>query len=122
MNDDYLGRPARYGYHQRVARAPTLYFDGVIKYDFDGGRSLFHGYGEGCVGAETVFVPRPNPRGEDDGFVMTFVTDARTGGSELVIIDALEFDAPPVARVKMPRRVPFGFHAHWVPGAGIPRP
>jgi carotenoid cleavage dioxygenase-like enzyme len=122
MNDDYLGRAARYGYHQRVAQAPTLYFDGVVKYDFQRGESLFHGYGEGRVGAETVFVPRTNPAGEDDGFVVTFVADARTGASELVVIDALDFDGAPVARVKMPRRVPFGFHAHWVPGVGIPRP
>ena len=27
-----------------------------------------------------------------------------------------DITAGPVARVKMPRRVPFGFHGNWMPG------
>mgnify|MGYP001418654134 CR=1 FL=1 len=121
MNDEHLGRKARYAYHQRLAQAPTLCFDGVIKYDLEANRSVAHAYGEGRVGAETVFVPRPGGVDEDDGWIVTFVIDATSGASELVVIDARDFTRPPIAKVQLPRRVPFGFHAHWVPGSGVPR-
>ena len=49
------------------------------------------------------------------GYVITFVHDAATEVSECVIIDAQDFEAPPVARIIIPRRVPFGFHSAWVP-------
>ncbi len=31
-----------------------------------------------------------------------------------VIIDAANFDKPPVARIQIPARVPFGFHGSWI--------
>jgi carotenoid cleavage dioxygenase len=42
------------------------------------------------------------------------VWDAVAKHSELVVIDAQNFTAEPVARVLMPQRVPFGFHAAWI--------
>jgi len=35
-------------------------------------------------------------------------------GSDLVILDASDFTASPVATVALPQRVPFGFHGSWV--------
>ncbi|MFP6639260.1 MAG: carotenoid oxygenase family protein, partial [Myxococcota bacterium] len=40
-----------------------------------------------------------------------------TARSELVVMDASNFQAPPIARVKLPQRVPFGFHGSWVPNS-----
>ncbi|WP_336884935.1 carotenoid oxygenase family protein [Nostoc punctiforme] len=34
--------------------------------------------------------------------------------SELLIIEAQNFISEPVARVIMPGRVPYGFHATWI--------
>jgi carotenoid cleavage dioxygenase len=119
MNDQWLGRKSRYGYHQRLAPEETLLFDGVIKYDYEGNPKNTHDYGDGCVGGETVFVPRPGAQAEDDGWVTTFVTNRRDSECELRIIDAKSMETQ--VWVLMPRRVPFGFHADWVPGRGIPR-
>jgi carotenoid cleavage dioxygenase len=47
--------------------------------------------------------------------VLTLVYDRGRNASELAILDASRFDAPPVAMVKLPQRVPFGFHGNWVP-------
>ena len=43
--------------------------------------------------------------------------DAGRDGSDLVILDASDFTASPVATVALPQRVPFGFHGSWVPDA-----
>jgi carotenoid cleavage dioxygenase len=56
-------------------------------------------------------------RDEDDGYVVTFVADAAASNcGEVIIIDAKNFAAGPVARVQIPQRVPVGFHSTWVPG------
>ena len=61
-------------------------------------------------------MPRPGARAEDDGWLVTYVHDDGTGASEMVVIEAQDFGAPPVARVQIPARVPYGFHGAWVPG------
>lgn len=88
--------------------------DAVVKYDLATGRSIHHPFGRGRTGGEGVFVPRLQARSEDDGYVMTFVYDDREGTSELVILDAQNFDAAPVARVLLPQRLPYGFHGAWI--------
>ena len=51
----------------------------------------------------------------ENGWVMSIVYDASADSSDLVILDAQDFGAAPVASVRLPQRVPFGFHGNWVP-------
>ena len=37
------------------------------------------------------------------------------------IVNCREFDAGPVARIAIPQRVPYGFHAVWWPGSVLER-
>jgi carotenoid cleavage dioxygenase len=115
MDNRLLGRRSRYSYNQRIAPGPTVLFDGVIKYDTDTGRSWLHRYPAGRFGGETVFAPRLGSRAEDDGYLLTFVVDEATGESELYVIDAAHVSEEPVARVRIPQRVPTGYHAWWIP-------
>ena len=48
--------------------------------------------------------------------MLAFVYDAAHDGSDLVVVDAADFTAPPVATVRFPRRVAHGFHGCWLPG------
>jgi agmatinase len=41
------------------------------------------------------------------------------GPLALLILDAHDFGADPVATVKLPRRVPAGFHGNWIPDSAI---
>jgi carotenoid cleavage dioxygenase len=50
---------------------------------------------------------------------MTIVHDTATEQSRLVIIDARDFSAPPVATVYLPQRVPYGAHGSWVPSTVV---
>ena len=54
--------------------------------------------------------------GRTNGWPLTYVHDEGEGASELVVIEARDFGAPPVARVRIPARVPYGFHGAWIPG------
>lgn len=53
--------------------------------------------------------------GEGEGWLLTFVHDHINDTSDLVILDALDIGRGPVAEIRMPRRVPHGFHATWIP-------
>jgi carotenoid cleavage dioxygenase-like enzyme len=112
VNDKVVGRKMRYGYTVSLMTGPN----GLLKYDYERGRSELHVHGEKRMGGEGVFVARPNATAEDDGWVMTYIHDEGTNKSELTVIEAQDFTAPPVARVQIPVRVPYGFHGAWIPG------
>ncbi len=114
INDLFAGYPTRYVYSARFDGARGAMFDALLKYDHHGGTTQVHAFGPGRFGGEGVFAPARGGTAEDDGYVVAFVWDENSGESECVVIDARRFDAPPVARVKVPYRVPFGFHAGWV--------
>jgi carotenoid cleavage dioxygenase-like enzyme len=50
---------------------------------------------------------------------MSFVYDRARDASELVVLDARDVGAGPLARVALPQRVPYGFHAAWVPARAV---
>lgn len=121
MNDGYKTQSSRYSYNPRIAREPALLFDGLIKYDHQRGTSQAISYGPGCFGGEVSFAPRPEATAEDDGYLITFVVDARDGKSEVWVIDAAEFDAGPIVRLRVPQRVPIGYHTCWVSADALAR-
>lgn len=113
------GEKARFSYSPRLARCPTLLFEGLLKYDLERGTSIYRGFGPGQFGSEAAFVPRKGATDEDDGWLITFVCDGRDDTSSALVLSAK--DLSPVARVRLRRRVPVGFHATWVPGDRIGR-
>jgi len=52
---------------------------------------------------------------EDDGYVAAFVYDPQRASSSFVLLDAHRLDAPLVAEIRMPQRVPQGLHGNWMP-------
>jgi len=87
----------------------------LVKYDLETGRSEAHEFGPGRVPSEGVFAPASIGSGEDEGWVMTYVYDQRENASDFVVLDAARLSAPPVATVRLPQRVPYGFHGSWIP-------
>ena len=78
-------------------------------------RCTEHQLGDGVRGAEPVFAPASPDAGEDEGWIISLSHDTTSDQSRLLIIDAQDFSAPPVATVHLPRRVPYGAHGSWVP-------
>lgn len=116
IDDRRAGRRQRYLYNS-IARGWDFNFDfhGVVKYDLESGRAEQFVHGDTAVSGEHVFVPNPEGTDEDDGWLLSMVTDRASEKSALAVLDAREPSAGPVARVHIPRRVPLGFHANWFP-------
>ncbi|CAI6006825.1 unnamed protein product [Closterium sp. NIES-64] len=52
---------------------------------------------------------------EDDGWVLAHVWDEEEMRSEVIVLDAMNLDKQPLARVILPKRVPYGFHGTFLP-------
>lgn len=120
VHDRVTGLKHRYGYLAGTGATDGANALGatLIKYDLETGQSWTHDLGKGRQAGEPVLAASTAPNSaEDDGWIMTFVYDQATDRSELLIADASHFDAPPVAKIKLPTRVPFGFHGSWLPDA-----
>jgi carotenoid cleavage dioxygenase len=120
INLGRIGRRSRYAYNMHISPESTLLFDGLMKYDLDRGNSETHWFGNGRWGSEAPFAPRPEAHAEDDGYLVSYVYDEAERRSEVEVLDAAEIAAGPVCRIKLPVRVPIGFHATWVPAERLP--
>ena len=117
--DSKQGHDFRYGYSLGItgAGSDTSGMGGaVFKYDLANGASKeVHAFPAGHEPGESVFVPAENATSEDDGYLMTYVWKPETDTSYLVILDASNVKADPIAEIHIPRRVVSGFHSSWVP-------
>jgi carotenoid cleavage dioxygenase len=50
---------------------------------------------------------------EDDGYLVSFITDMGEDRSECVVVDAKDVAAGPVCRILLPHRISSGTHACW---------
>jgi carotenoid cleavage dioxygenase-like enzyme len=90
----------------------------LIRYDLQRDTAVEHRFdAAGAAGApgEAVFAPAVGRPDELAGWYLTYVYNSVTDSSDLVVIDASDFEGEPVARIRMPRRVPHGFHGNWIP-------
>ena len=72
-------------------------------------------YGPGVLPEEHVFVPRPFPRGEDDGWLLGPFLDYERGASGLAVFDARHIADGPLARAWLDYPLPLAFHGHFSP-------
>ena len=114
VNETVLGSQHRFGYTVQTDTADRFDGSALTKHDFDRGTLEDHTFGPARAPSEFIFVPAPEATSEDDGWLMGFVYDGTTDRSDLVILDAHDIAATPVATVHLPTRVPFGFHGNWV--------
>lgn len=112
IDDRLAGLPARY--------AVSVGDHKLVRYDLTTGAAEEHPFGTADAPGgpgEAVFVPAASgPADERNGWYLAYVYDAGRDGSDLVILDAADFTAPPVAKIAMPQRVPYGFHGNWIEG------
>lgn len=109
-----LGSRHRYGY--TVATEGKRPYDDtrVLKHDFATGTRQVHDFGPGRHPGEMVFVPDPERGSEEDGGWLVGYVHDDGGTASLAVLDAQEMSVR--AEVRIPRRVPYGFHGAWIEG------
>ncbi|MGE2715791.1 carotenoid oxygenase family protein [Mycolicibacterium litorale] len=112
IDDRLAGLAARY--------AVSVGDQRLVRYDLATGAAVEHVFGAADAPGgpgEAVFVPAGSgPADELNGWYLAYVYDPQRDGSDLVILDAADFGAPPVAKIALPQRVPYGFHGNWIEG------
>ena len=115
IDDRRATRRNRYSYTLQLEEPPGNETIGMVKRDLNSGRTEIRKYLDGQHPSEPVFVSRADGVGEDDGWLMTYITDLTVGTTDFVIYHAQAPTSDPVAVVKLPVRVPTAFHGSWLP-------
>ena len=89
---------------------PSGPYDSVLKVDNGSGAVQAHPLGHDSYVGEPLFVPRSPDAAEDDGWLLAVVYSAADHRSRLVVLDARDLNAPPVATAHLDHHLPLGFH------------
>ncbi|KOG57551.1 dioxygenase [Streptomyces virginiae] len=117
LNEEYLGAENRYQYAISFPDENGLGGYGVVKYDRTTGARRVHRVGDARLPSEAVFVAAADATGEDDGYLLTVVSDLKQDASQLLVLDASDLER--VATVHLPHRVGAGLHGSWIPDSRL---
>ncbi len=114
INNRYSGLSSRYSYHVTLAETDVILFDGLVKIDSIEGTRQGYKFPKGNFGSELQFAPRNNSLLEDDGYLITFVTNMISNKGEIQIFPAEDLSKGPLCRLIVPQQIPPGFHSSFV--------
>ncbi|HEX7760246.1 MAG TPA: carotenoid oxygenase family protein [Caulobacteraceae bacterium] len=114
FNQRYAGRKYRYAY-STTSLPGWFLFNGFVKHDLDTGESWELKLAPGRYASEAPFAPRVGAVDEDDGYLVSFITDENAGRSECLVIDAKRIQDGPVCRIALPHKICSGTHSCWAP-------
>ncbi|MFG2846494.1 carotenoid oxygenase family protein [Kitasatospora sp. NPDC048296] len=117
LNEEYLGTENRYQYAVSFPDERGYGGYGVVKYDRTTGARRIRQVGDARMPGEAVFVPAAGATREDDGYLLTVVSDLKQDASHLLVLDASGLDQ--VATVHLPHRVSAGLHGSWIPDTAL---
>jgi carotenoid cleavage dioxygenase len=112
FNQRYAGRKYRYVY-STTSEPGWFLFTGFVKNDLETGESWEFKLAPGQYASEAPFAPRVGARDEDDGYLVSFITDENSGRSECVLLDAKRIQDGPVCRIALPHKLCSGTHSCW---------
>jgi carotenoid cleavage dioxygenase len=119
LDERRAGLPYRHGYAGAIV--PTgeelAGMNAIAHYDLATGRRREHRLPASDAAGEPVFVPRSEGAPEGCGFLLVPVYRGAERRSDLLVLDAEDVAAAPLATVQLPHRIPFGFHGNW--GQGV---
>ncbi|KAK2661252.1 hypothetical protein Ddye_007785 [Dipteronia dyeriana] len=110
INPAYLGKKYRYAYACGAQR-PCNFPNTLTKIDLVEKKAK-NWYDEGAVPSEPFFVARPGAKEEDDGVVISMISE-KNGDGYALLLDGSTFEE--IARAKFPYGLPYGLHGCWVP-------
>jgi carotenoid cleavage dioxygenase-like enzyme len=118
INQRFAGRKYRYAF-STVSQPGWFLFTGFVKTDLETRTSTEYLLPPGRYASEAPFAPRIGSVDEDDGYLVSFITDENTGTSECVLLDAGDLAAGPVCRIALPHKICSGTHSCWADRAQL---
>ncbi|MEI9932504.1 MAG: carotenoid oxygenase family protein [Rhizomicrobium sp.] len=112
INGRVGGRPYRYAY-STLSEPGWFLFNGFARNDLETGKRIEYRLSSNRFASEAPFAPRVGAKDEDDGYLVSFVTDENTGTSECILLDAAHIEDGPVVRIALPHKLCSGTHACW---------
>jgi all-trans-8'-apo-beta-carotenal 15,15'-oxygenase len=116
LHPGLVGRNYRYLY-TGAADAPegNAPLQAILKLDLEtGARQLWSAAPRGFV-SEPVFVPHPQGKTEDQGWLLTMVYDASYHRSDIILLDAQNLERGAIAKLHLKHHVPYGLHGTFLP-------
>ena len=111
------GLPYRHGWFVGQSLKPGDFRANIIAHiDLETGQRTDWTVPAGDAISEAVFTPASPDAPEGEGWLTAVVYRGQLNLSELVVLNAQDVAAGPVASARLPRRAPFGFHGNWVNG------
>ncbi|EYU20435.1 hypothetical protein ABFS82_01G020200 [Erythranthe guttata] len=110
INPNFLGKKYRYTYACGAQR-PCNFPNTLTKIDLMN-KTAKNWVDEGSIPSEPFFVARPGATEEDDGVVISMISD-KNGEGYALLLDGSTFQE--IARAKFPYGLPYGLHGCWVP-------
>jgi carotenoid cleavage oxygenase len=117
VDERLVGLPHRYGYAVGVDHPDGLVGGEavLVRHDLERATTDVRAFGPDAQVGEAVFVPRTADAGEADGWVLLLAYDGASDTSSLYVLNGEDIGGEPAAVVRLPQRVPAGFHGNWVP-------
>lgn len=125
VDDRLLGRPydrfwilnadaSRQKYNNSTAAQAG--FNTLVMHNFKNGERQTYYHGDDVTFQEPVFVPRHEDSEADDGYIVVVVDLYKERRNDLLLFEARDIEAGPIATMKLPFKLLDGLHGSWVSG------
>ncbi len=112
INQQFACKKHRYSYSMMPTKG-WFTFDGLCKYDHQTGKSETYNFGNGIFGSEVCFAPKDSAKNEDDGYLVSIITDINKNISSCVLFEAKNISQGPICVLPLPQQICSGTHATW---------
>jgi carotenoid cleavage dioxygenase-like enzyme len=96
-------------------------FNSLVHLDDQTGQRTTYYPGPDSAPEEPVFIPKGPDAAEGEGYLISVISRRALNRNDIVILDALDLAAGPLATLKVPFRLRYAFHGTWIPGADLDR-
>jgi carotenoid cleavage dioxygenase len=121
IDDRMMGQRYRHGWIAAHGDGDGAFFSRIAHVDHeDPSRADIYVLPDDDATSEPVFVPRSSDAREGDGWILAIIYRGRQRRSDLLVFDATNVSAGPIAVAELPHRIPNGFHGNWVDARDIP--
>jgi len=115
------GQPSRYVFAagERAGDDAITSFDSLLRVDLQSGEVARRRLPPGVLCGDFQLVPSSPELGCEQGHVLLLTHVLAEDRTELLVLRADDVEGPPAATVRVPARVPFGFHTGFVPQSAL---